>query len=102
MILQKGWRCLDCTVCEGCGKKHDEANMILCDECDTSYHTYCTQPPLETVPTGAWKCKYVCGTYKYLWDGGEEGRGCDTSYHTYCTQPAQETVPTGSWKCKYV
>ena len=21
VILQKGWRCLDCTVCEGCGHK---------------------------------------------------------------------------------
>ena len=38
IILEKGWRCLDCTVCEGCGKKHDEANTILCDDCDISYH----------------------------------------------------------------
>ena len=67
IILQKGWRCLDCTVCEGCGKKHDEANLILCDDCDISYHIYCTDPPLEQVPDGAWKCKWCsvcqyCGT----------------------------------------
>ncbi len=67
VILQKGWRCLDCTVCEGCGLKHDEANIILCDDCDISYHIYCVQPPLDTVPTGAWKCKWcavchMCGT----------------------------------------
>jgi histone-lysine N-methyltransferase MLL3 len=37
VILQKGWRCLDCTVCEGCGLKHDEANLILCDECSYWY-----------------------------------------------------------------
>ena len=67
VILQKGWRCLDCTVCEGCGLKHDEANIILCDECDISYHIYCMSPPLESVPTGTWKCKWCavchqCGT----------------------------------------
>ena len=67
VILQKGWRCLDCTVCEGCGLKHDEANIVLCDECDISYHIYCLNPPLESVPTGSWKCKWcavchTCGT----------------------------------------
>ncbi|KAH8398593.1 hypothetical protein KR222_008590 [Zaprionus bogoriensis] len=57
-ILQKGWRCLDCTVCEGCGKKNDEARLLLCDECDISYHIYCVNPPLETVPHGNWKCSF--------------------------------------------
>lgn len=57
-ILQKGWRCLDCTVCEGCGKKNDEARLLLCDECDISYHIYCVNPPLETVPHGNWKCAF--------------------------------------------
>ncbi|XP_030387054.1 histone-lysine N-methyltransferase 2C isoform X2 [Scaptodrosophila lebanonensis] len=57
-MLQKGWRCLDCTVCEGCGKKNDEARLLLCDECDISYHIYCVNPPLDTVPHGNWKCSY--------------------------------------------
>lgn len=66
-ILQKGWRCLDCTVCEGCGEKNDEARLILCDDCDISFHIYCMEPPLDTVPQGTWKCKwcaicYKCGT----------------------------------------
>lgn len=62
MILKKGWRCLDCTVCEGCGKPHDESRLLLCDECDISYHTYCLNPPLDTVPQGNWKCQWcvVC------------------------------------------
>lgn len=62
VILQRGWRCLDCTVCEGCGMKHDESRLILCDDCDISYHIYCMDPPLEIVPTGTWKCKWcaVC------------------------------------------
>uniref|UniRef100_A0A182SM76 PHD-type domain-containing protein n=1 Tax=Anopheles maculatus TaxID=74869 RepID=A0A182SM76_9DIPT len=58
VILQKGWRCLDCTICEGCGQRHDEARLILCDDCDISYHIYCMDPPLEHVPQGTWKCKW--------------------------------------------
>uniref|UniRef100_A0A1A9UJ12 Histone-lysine N-methyltransferase n=1 Tax=Glossina austeni TaxID=7395 RepID=A0A1A9UJ12_GLOAU len=57
-MLQKGWRCLDCTVCEGCGQKNDEGRLILCDECDISYHIYCMSPPLDAVPNGNWKCKW--------------------------------------------
>ncbi|XP_055848634.1 histone-lysine N-methyltransferase 2C isoform X2 [Episyrphus balteatus] len=62
VILTRGWRCLDCTICEGCGKKDDDALLILCDECDISYHTYCHDPPLDSVPHGNWKCKWcaVC------------------------------------------
>lgn len=58
VILQKGWRCLDCTVCEGCGQRNDEARLILCDDCDISYHIYCMDPPLDFVPHGNWKCKW--------------------------------------------
>lgn len=56
VILDKGWRCLDCTVCEGCGQPTDESRLLLCDECDISYHTYCLTPPLDEVPQGTWKC----------------------------------------------
>lgn len=63
-ILQKGWRCLDCTVCEGCGEKNDEARLILCDDCDISYHIYCMEPPLDTVPQGTWKCKWCAICFK--------------------------------------
>lgn len=58
IILENGWRCLDCTLCEGCGKGSDEARLLLCDTCDISYHTYCLDPPLEKVPQGGWKCKW--------------------------------------------
>lgn len=61
-MLQKGWRCLDCTVCEGCGGPSDEGRLLLCDDCDISYHTYCLDPPLETVPKGNWKCKWYVMT----------------------------------------
>lgn len=64
VILEKGWRCLDCSICEGCGQKNDEGRLILCDECDISYHIYCMDPPLDYVPTGTWKCKFcaMCQT----------------------------------------
>ena len=36
--------------------------MLLCDDCDISYHIYCLTPKLDTVPQGGWKCKWcaVC------------------------------------------
>lgn len=55
VVLEKGWRCLDCTVCE-CGDANDEAKLLLCDDCDISFHTYCLSPPLDAVPPGTWKC----------------------------------------------
>ncbi|XP_035595855.2 histone-lysine N-methyltransferase 2D-like isoform X2 [Oncorhynchus keta] len=58
MMLRKGWRCLECIVCEVCGKASDPARLLLCDDCDVSYHTYCLDPPLHTVPKGGWKCKW--------------------------------------------
>ena len=45
-------------MCEGCGSPDDEGRLLLCDECDISYHTYCLDPPLEHVPKGTWKCKW--------------------------------------------
>lgn len=67
IMLQKGWRCMDCTVCEGCGKATDESRLLLCDDCDISYHIYCLDPPLDQVPQGNWKCKWcvkctICGS----------------------------------------
>ncbi|XP_038546315.1 LOW QUALITY PROTEIN: histone-lysine N-methyltransferase 2C isoform X1 [Canis lupus familiaris] len=58
VVLSKGWRCLECTVCEACGKASDPGRLLLCDDCDISYHTYCLAPPLQTVPKGGWKCKW--------------------------------------------
>ncbi|VUZ48928.1 unnamed protein product, partial [Hymenolepis diminuta] len=55
-IREKGWRCLDCTICEICGQANDEDKLILCDDCDISYHIFCLDPPLADVPKGSWKC----------------------------------------------
>nr|CAB3263200.1 uncharacterized protein LOC104266115 [Phallusia mammillata] len=58
VVLRKGWRCLDCTVCEECGAADNPSHLLLCDDCDISYHTYCLKPPLQHVPKGGWKCKW--------------------------------------------
>ncbi|XP_061096332.1 histone-lysine N-methyltransferase 2C-like isoform X3 [Conger conger] len=58
VVLSRGWRCLECTVCEACGQATDPGRLLLCDDCDISYHTYCLEPPLQTVPKGGWKCKW--------------------------------------------
>jgi [histone H3]-lysine4 N-trimethyltransferase MLL3 len=88
-ILQKGWRCLDCTVCEGCGEKNDEARLILCDDCDISYHIYCMEPPLDTVPTGTWKCKWCAICYKC--GANDPGPNCSwQSSYTECGQCASQ------------
>ncbi|XP_070175347.1 histone-lysine N-methyltransferase 2C-like isoform X3 [Littorina saxatilis] len=83
VILKKGWRCLDCTVCEGCGGPDDEGRLLLCDDCDISYHTYCLQPPLKHVPQGNWKCKWCV---RCLYCGSTSpGTGCHwMSNYTKC------------------
>uniref|UniRef100_A0A915PM90 Histone-lysine N-methyltransferase n=1 Tax=Setaria digitata TaxID=48799 RepID=A0A915PM90_9BILA len=82
-IVKRGWRCLDCTVCEGCGDGHDESNLILCDECDISYHTYCLEPPLERIPHGPWRCKWCsacrrCG--KQISNIADNQRFCEACF----------------------
>ncbi|KAM3715872.1 Histone-lysine N-methyltransferase 2C [Dirofilaria immitis] len=82
-IVRRGWRCLDCTVCEGCGDGHDESNLILCDECDISYHIYCLEPPLERIPQGPWRCKWCsacqrCG--KQIFNFVDNKRFCEACF----------------------
>lgn len=72
-VLNRGWRCLDCTICEGCGNGTDEEKLLLCDECDVSYHVYCMKPPLEKVPEGPWRCQWCsrCRRCKQKTSGNE-------------------------------
>ncbi len=41
--------------CEVCMKKHNEANMILCDRCEDAYHIRCIG--LSEIPSGTWICR---------------------------------------------
>ncbi|XP_045539798.1 lysine-specific demethylase lid [Papilio machaon] len=46
-------------MCHVCGRGDVEEQMLLCDGCDDSYHTFCLVPPLADVPKGDWRCP-VC------------------------------------------
>ncbi|XP_009762755.1 methyl-CpG-binding domain-containing protein 9 [Nicotiana sylvestris] len=43
-------------LCKVCGMDKDDVNVLLCDGCDSEYHTYCLDPPLIKVPDGEWYC----------------------------------------------
>lgn len=43
-------------MCQNCGKGDAEEQMLLCDGCDDSYHTFCLMPPLAEIPKGEWRC----------------------------------------------
>lgn len=49
-------KCKHCG-CKICQLKTDWDNILLCDECDLEYHTYCLDPPLDKVPDDPeWYC----------------------------------------------
>lgn len=43
-------------ACEVCGGDDMEALLLLCDECDAGYHTFCLEPALPEVPSESWYC----------------------------------------------
>ncbi|KAL5723686.1 Methyl-CpG-binding domain-containing protein 9 [Ranunculus cassubicifolius] len=43
-------------VCKVCGIDRDDESVLLCDTCDSEYHTYCLVPPLGKIPEGNWYC----------------------------------------------
>ena len=43
-------------VCAQCGSGGDEAHLLICEDCNAAYHTFCLAPPLDTVPEGDWRC----------------------------------------------
>jgi site-specific DNA-cytosine methylase len=51
-------------VCEVCEQEEPEATLLLCDLCNSAYHTACLQPPLAAVPEDSWICP-VCVTKGY-------------------------------------
>jgi PHD-finger len=50
------------TGCLVCGVDDDHANLLLCEECNGEFHTYCLTPKLDTVPEYDWFCgaSFVC------------------------------------------
>ena len=47
--------------CKVCGNRRQDAQMLLCDNCDDGYHIFCLKPPLNAVPPGRWYCD-ICKT----------------------------------------
>ncbi|KYB25736.1 E3 ubiquitin-protein ligase UHRF2 [Tribolium castaneum] len=48
--------CKECS-CRICGRKTYISILIICDECQCSYHVFCLNPPLENVPLDEeWYC----------------------------------------------
>ncbi|RWS30097.1 bromodomain adjacent to zinc finger domain protein 1A-like isoform X2 [Leptotrombidium deliense] len=43
-------------ACIVCSTKKHPGKMLLCDECNSGFHTYCINPPLEEIPVGEWFC----------------------------------------------
>ncbi|XP_073175047.1 histone-lysine N-methyltransferase 2D isoform X4 [Lepidochelys kempii] len=100
VMLLKGWRCVECIVCEVCGKASDPSRLLLCDDCDISYHTYCLDPPLHTVPKGGWKCKWCvccvqCGA-------GSPGFHCEWQNNSTHCAPCASLVTCPLCRAKYV
>eukprot|EP01043_Picozoa_sp_COSAG02_P023746 COSAG02_NODE_1276_length_13504_cov_15.182618_8_plen_2319_part_00 len=62
-ILDDVWSAEICLTCQAGGDKESE-NMLLCDGCDGAYHIYCLDPPLKSIPSGNWYCKFCTGRRK--------------------------------------
>ncbi|CAG0897430.1 unnamed protein product [Cyprideis torosa] len=43
-------------ICRHCNRGDAEDQMLICDGCDESYHTFCLMPPLTEIPKGDWRC----------------------------------------------
>ena len=46
----------DDTECMACHKFNHPGKLLLCDSCDSGYHTFCLVPKLEIIPDGEWFC----------------------------------------------
>lgn len=53
------WQCIECKTCSTCNNADNEDQLLFCDDCDRSYHTYCLSPPLIELPEGSWSC-HLC------------------------------------------
>lgn len=46
---------MPCSIC-GQNVQDDDDKLLLCDECNKGFHTFCLEPPLEEIPKGEWYC----------------------------------------------
>ncbi|XP_066542866.1 autoimmune regulator [Hoplias malabaricus] len=46
----------ECAVCK------DGGELICCDGCPRAFHLTCLVPPLTSIPSGTWRCKFCNGS----------------------------------------
>ena len=62
LVHKLGWICINCKSCLTCQPTNllskdavkNESQLLICDNCDRTYHTYCLNPPLADVPATVW------------------------------------------------
>ena len=47
---------VDPWICQVCNKNEKDYDVILCDDCDKGWHTFCLNPHLNEIPKGDWFC----------------------------------------------
>lgn len=53
---RKSVKCVRCS-CRVCGAKDQPSKQLLCDECNSAYHIWCLDPPMEELPgDDDWYC----------------------------------------------
>ncbi len=53
--------------CKECNKDDNDAELLMCDACDSPHHMRCHDPPLAAVPEGLWLCS-VCELEKQYYE----------------------------------
>jgi hypothetical protein len=48
-------------TCEICRSGENDHYLLICDDCDKGFHTYCLRPVVVNIPRGDWSCNQ-CGT----------------------------------------
>ncbi len=61
------------STCRVCLTNTHEEDILLCDNCGADHHKQCLQPPLATVPPGAWFCPACDIVYGLLGPMGLQG-----------------------------
>ncbi|CAI2738957.1 unnamed protein product, partial [Dicrocoelium dendriticum] len=85
------------TNCEICTSADDEAHLLLCDNCDRGYHTYCLPIPLMDIPPGDWFCPTCVrnGVTSNTSEQDDHGRGfpMDSSSDIYSSEDEELYFP---------
>ncbi|XP_065876876.1 uncharacterized protein [Euphorbia lathyris] len=99
-------------ICSVCSVSHDDRELLLCDQCPSSFHIHCLG--LVDVPEGDWFCPSccckICGHNKLKSETvfSIEDKAvlnctqCERKYHIWCIRNkgfSLKTIPRGNWFC---